>query len=139
MGLAPSGKAFGWITLRRMRALWWEFERQSPPVDENLLHTQARQIVLHRNAPGNTSNSNFSVKSRNLVVSRLSVVPLKIGKTTVNRGKRTGKRRLLAKSQHLTGRILLRTGTNTQEGDYPKMLACESVLHSFHLTMDHDG
>ena len=54
MGLAPSGKAFGWITLRRMRALWWEFERQSPPVDENLLHTQARQIVLHRNAPGST-------------------------------------------------------------------------------------
>ena len=24
------------------------------PVDENLLHTQARQIVLHRNAPGST-------------------------------------------------------------------------------------
>jgi|ETNmetMinimDraft_26_1059896.scaffolds.fasta_scaffold280476_1 hypothetical protein len=53
------------------------------------------------------------------VVSLLSVVPLKIGKITVNRGKRTGKRRLFAKSQHLTGRILLRTGTNTQEGDYP--------------------
>ena len=86
MGLAPSGKAFGWITLRRMRALWWEFERQSPPVDENLLHTQARQIVLHRNAPGNTSNSNFSVKSRNLVVSRLSVVPLKIGKNNCKPG-----------------------------------------------------
>ena len=86
MGLAPSGKAFGWITLRRMRALWWEFERQSPPVDENLLHTQARQIVLHRNAPGNTSNSNFSVKSRNLVVSRLSVVPLKIGNNNCKPG-----------------------------------------------------
>ena len=41
----------------------------------------------------------------------------KSGTITVNRGKRTGKRRLFAKSQHLTGRILLRTGTNTQEGD----------------------
>ena len=40
---------------------------------------------------------------------------------TVNRGKRTGKRRLFAKFQHLTGRILLRTGTNTQEGDYHKL------------------
>ena len=40
------------------------------------------------------------------------------GTITVNRGKRTGKRRLFAKSQHFTGRILLRTGTNTQEGDY---------------------
>ena len=36
--------------------------------------------------------------------------------------KRTGKRRLFAKSQHLTGRILLRTGTNTQEGDYQLVL-----------------
>ena len=41
------------------------------------------------------------------------------GKTTVNRGKRTGKRRLSAKSQPLRGRILLRADTNTQEGDYP--------------------
>jgi hypothetical protein len=53
------------------------------------------------------------------VVPLLSVVPLKIGKITVTRGKRTGKRRLFAKSQYFTGRILLRTGTNTQEGDYP--------------------
>ena len=37
------------------------------------------------------------------VVSLLSVVPLKIGKITVNRGKRTGKRRLFAKSQPLRG------------------------------------
>ena len=57
-------------------------------------------------------------KDRFVVVSRLSVVPLKIGEITVNRGKRTGKRRLFAKSQHFRGRILLRTGTNTQEGDY---------------------
>ena len=49
----------------------------------------------------------------------LSVVPLKSGTITVTRGKRTGKRRPFAKSQHLTGRILLRTGTNTQGGDYP--------------------
>jgi hypothetical protein len=41
------------------------------------------------------------------------------GTITVNRGKRTGKLRLFAKSQHFTGRIFLRTGTNTQEGDYP--------------------
>jgi hypothetical protein len=51
----------------------------------------------------------------------LSVVPLKIGKITVTRGKRTGKRRLFAKSQYFTGQILLRTGTNTQEGDYQRM------------------
>jgi len=57
-----------------------------------------------------------------MVVSRLSVVPLKIGEITVNRGKRTGKRRLFAKSQHFRGRILLRTGTNTQEGDYRLMV-----------------
>jgi hypothetical protein len=50
---------------------------------------------------------------QNLVVSPLSIVPLKSGTITVNRGKRTGKRRLFAKLQHFTGRILLRTGTNT--------------------------
>ncbi len=38
---------------------------------------------------------------------------------TVTRGKRTGKRRLSAKSQPLRGRILLRADTNTQEGDCP--------------------
>ena len=38
------------IALRRMRALWWEFERQSPPVDENLLHTQARQIGVRNSS-----------------------------------------------------------------------------------------
>ena len=29
---------------------------------------------------------------------------------------------LFAKSQHFTGRILLRTGTNTQEGEYLNLL-----------------
>ncbi len=53
-----------------------------------------------------------------LVAPRLSVVPLKIGNNNCKPGKRTGKRRLFEKSQHFTGRILLRTGTNTQEGDY---------------------
>jgi len=57
----------------------------------------------------------------------LSVVPLKIGKITVNRGKRTGKRRLFAKSQHFTGQILLRTGTNTQEGDYQKIATLKTL------------
>ena len=44
----------------------------------------------------------------------LSVVPLKSGTITVTRGKRTGKRGLFAKSQHLRERILLRAGINTQ-------------------------
>ena len=52
------------------------------------------------------------------IVALLSVVTLKSGTITVNRGKRAGKCRLFAKSQHFTGQILLRTGTNTQEGDY---------------------
>jgi len=30
--------------LRRVRALWWEFEQQAPPLDEKLLHSQAQQI-----------------------------------------------------------------------------------------------
>ena len=61
--------------------------------------------------------SNFD-KQDLRVVSPLSVVPLRIGKITVTRGKRTGKRRLFAKSPHFRGRILLRTGPHTQEGDY---------------------
>ena len=55
------------------------------------------------------------------IVALLSVVTLKSGTITVNRGKRTGKLRLFAKSQHFRGRILLRTGTNTQEGGYRKL------------------
>lgn len=34
------------IALRRVRALWWEFEKHSPPLDEKLLHSQARQIEV---------------------------------------------------------------------------------------------
>jgi hypothetical protein len=55
----------------------------------------------------------------------------KIWKITVNQGNRTGKRRLIAKSQHFTGRILLRTGTNTQEGDYLKRLIPENSQVEF--------
>ena len=40
---------------------------------------------------------------KNRVVTLLSVVPLKIGKITVTRGKRTGKRGLFAKYQHFRG------------------------------------
>ena len=52
------------------------------------------------------------------VVTLFSVVPLKIGKNNCKPGETYRKTPSICKIPTLTGRILLRTGTNTQEGDY---------------------
>ena len=58
--------------------------------DENLFDTVFRW-------PESAKNGIFDEFPQNLVVSPLSVVPLKIGNNHCKPGKRTGKRRLFAK------------------------------------------